>query len=53
MYKRVSYADAVNNRVFSDYVSKRLIIMIPAHNEEYSIGNTLDSLVKQDIVLGG
>ena len=52
MYKRVSYADAVNNRIFSDYVSKRLIIMIPAHNEEYSIGNTLDSLVKQDIVLG-
>lgn len=46
MYKKVSYDDAVNNRIFDDDVSKRIVIVMPAHNEAGSISNVLDSLVK-------
>lgn len=44
MYKHITYDDAVNNRVYSDSISKRIAILMPAYNEEDSIGNTLDSL---------
>jgi len=48
LYKKVSYDDAVHNRIFSDYISKRIVAIIPAHNEQYAIGNVLKSLVNQD-----
>lgn len=55
MYKHVTYDDAVNNRVYLDNVSKRIAVLMPAYNEEDSIGNTLDSLVNlkvpKDIIL--
>lgn len=44
MFKKISYNDAVNNRIFSDRVSKRIAIMLPAHNEGNSIDKTLKSL---------
>lgn len=44
MIKYVTYEDSLNNRIFNDYVSKRLVVMIPCHNEEDSIGRTLKSL---------
>jgi cellulose synthase/poly-beta-1,6-N-acetylglucosamine synthase-like glycosyltransferase len=46
MYKKVNYDDAVNNRIFSDNVSKRVVVVMPAHNEAGSIGDTLDSISK-------
>lgn len=55
MLKEVSYDDAVNNRIFSDNVTQRMIAVIPAHNEEDIIANTLKSLTEQvvpdDLVL--
>ena len=55
MYKHVTYDDAINNRIYSDSISKRIAILLPAYNEEDSIGKTLDSIsylkVPKDIVL--
>lgn len=44
MYARVTYDDAVNNRIFSNPVSKRIVAVLPAHNEENDIAETLKSL---------
>lgn len=44
MYKKVTYEDAVNNRVFHDHISKRIVAVLPAHNEEDDIAETLRSL---------
>lgn len=49
MYKHITYDDAVNNRVYSDPVSKRIVVMLPAHDEENSIKDTLDSLSKLNV----
>ncbi|WP_439425133.1 glycosyltransferase [Oenococcus alcoholitolerans] len=52
MFKKINYEDAVNNRIFSDYVSPRIVVVIPAYNEENSIGSALKSLEKQKIPEG-
>lgn len=44
-YKKVSYDDAVHNKIYNNYVSKRIVIVLPSHNEEDSIGQTLQSIV--------
>jgi len=44
MFKKVSYDDAVNNRIFDTHVHKRIVAVLPAHNEEKSIGETLKSV---------
>lgn len=44
MYAKVTYEDAVNNRIFSNPVSKRIVAVLPAHNEENDIAETLKSL---------
>lgn len=46
MYKKVTYDDAVNNRIFDDNVSPRIVVIMPAHNEASTISNVLDSLTK-------
>lgn len=49
MFRKITYNDAVNNRIFNDPVSSRIAVMLPAHNEEKSIKSTLDSLSKLKI----
>lgn len=49
MFKLISYDDAVNNRIFQDNVTKRIVAILPAHNEEMSIADTLDSLVNLNV----
>lgn len=48
MYRKITYHDAVINDIFKNQDTKKLIIMIPAHNEENAIGNVLESILKQD-----
>ncbi|MDN6900689.1 glycosyltransferase [Oenococcus sicerae] len=47
MLKMVAYEDAVNNRIFDDNVSKRMVLVIPAHNEADTITSVLQSIVAQ------
>lgn len=47
MLKKITYQDAVNNRIFNDNVSKRIALVIPAHNEADTIGNVLKSVAEQ------
>ena len=44
MFKKITYDDAVNNRIFNDSVSKRIVVVMPAHDEVTSIGRTMESL---------
>ncbi|MFT8469941.1 MAG: glycosyltransferase family 2 protein [Oenococcus sp.] len=47
MLKIVTYKDAVHNRIFDDTVSKRIALVIPAHNEADTIGSVLKSVAEQ------
>lgn len=47
--KEISYIDAVNNNVFEDIYKKRMVVIIPAHNEESSIGKVLKSISEQKV----
>ncbi len=49
MLKEVKYEDAVHNKIFNDFVSKRIVAVIPAHNEEHDITNALKSLTIQSV----
>lgn len=44
MFKKIDYSNAVRNDVFHNKLQKRIVAVLPAHNESDSIGNTLDSL---------
>jgi cellulose synthase/poly-beta-1,6-N-acetylglucosamine synthase-like glycosyltransferase len=49
----ITYEDAVNNRIFSTGLfSSRIVVMIPAHNEEDSIADVLKSLSEQSLPKG-
>lgn len=46
MIKYIKYEDALNDNIF-DNNDDRVVFMLPAHNEQYSIGNTLKSIIYQ------
>ncbi|MCO7175705.1 glycosyltransferase family 2 protein [Sporolactobacillus kofuensis] len=49
----VTYDDAVNNRIFtSGTFAPRIVVMLPAHNEEDSISDVLKSLAEQSLPKG-
>lgn len=49
----VTYDDAVNNRLFTTgHFTSRIVVMIPAHNEEDSIADVLKSLSEQSVPKG-
>ncbi|AWT48028.1 glycosyltransferase [Oenococcus oeni] len=52
MLREVKYEDAVHNKIFDDLVSKRVVAVIPSHNEENDIANALRSLTKQHVPSG-
>ena len=49
MFQKITYDDAVNNRVFNDTVTNRIVTILPAHDEENDIGDALASLKKSSI----
>lgn len=44
MFKKIDYSHAVRHDVFQNKLQKRIVAVLPAHNERDSIKDTLDSL---------